>query len=1132
MVDELSMRRLADSRRLLPLALLALCALGLDPAAGAPAGGPKLQSAKALDTDRDGSVDAFDMRFSAAVRGKPDSRAPFRFAVAGYRVTGAGAPRGRNVRVSVAETSLCDLATRPRVSYRPGAGGLQSSKGRAVGASRVIAGRAARGKPRIVCAATSDTDADGHLDAVVLGYSKKVRNRAQSSGRLPFQVDRYSVASVSRARGMSLTLRLREKEGYDTDALPAVIYSTPRAKRDRRYAVTGSGGRARSSTFNATRDRATARLVSAATADSDQNGLLDSVRATFSEPVRASAGAIDVAGAEVTAVAAGERQTVSAGIRQSLDTGARPNLTLGAGGSLRDAAGNPTGQLSARAGDGAAPVVVSAATSDGEGTAGRIDAVSVTFSEAVAHRADADGAYPFSVPGYSIRSAGDANGRSLALALNEGGSPDSGVKPTVGYARGTGAPVTDASGNEAAGRTYAGTLDGVAPVLVRVSLLDRDLDGMVDAARYDYSETVTHPTSDCRSSCSFSLAGYALEAAGPGAGASVLVDVTEQADGATVTTAGYSSLGEGVSDPAGNRAPSATMPTADATPPVALSSETVDADGDARIDRLDLTFSEPISSAADSTAPFSFAASGYTVAGVSGASVDQLSITLAEKAAPDTGSAPTLSYNGLGSKLVDENGTEHAARSYPGLTRDAVAPSFVEARTADVQPPEGDGRLDAVEFIYSETIAGAATTAPFTVSGRTLTGVTPITDGVRVAFTQATDPDTEERPNGSYAGSDLRDEPEGNGDTAENAPGSAGQPRDAAGPAVVSAATDDTDVDGKLDAVSATFSEPIQYSVGDTPGVALTSPPLAVGAVGHSGDRLDAEVTEGPEPEGGLTPDFTVTEPARVRDLATTPNPARTGAFTATHDGVRPTLIDARYGEASAGGTCETAAQNGQVDCFRAVWSEPVTQPTSAGVFSNAPLMPSGVMSSAMGDTSDIALTPGSTPDRDRNSNALSYTGGGGVEDTEGNDGIPAGPIGVTAACIDNSSEENDVRETGNPSMSVQAYTTEQMMCASDPDWFRVIAHGAGDVNVRVDPSENIVLTAGLYNAAGDLLASVTSPSPGAAVSLAQNGLVAGDTYWIQITADPASPPQEGPYCADPTPQPGENCQDGDDTPQ
>ena len=220
----------ARHSRVLALAAVGLAALGIGSAAGAPAGGPQLRAAKAVDSDRDGSVDAFELTFSGTVKGKADSSAPFRFGVAGYRVTGAGAPRGRKVRLKVAEARVCDIGNRPRVSYRPGAGGLQSTRRRPLRASKVVAGKSARGAPRLLCAATADADADGHVDAVVLGYNKKVRNRAQSSGRMPFEVDRYSVASVGKARATNITLRLREKDAFDTDAVPAVIYKTPQGQ--------------------------------------------------------------------------------------------------------------------------------------------------------------------------------------------------------------------------------------------------------------------------------------------------------------------------------------------------------------------------------------------------------------------------------------------------------------------------------------------------------------------------------------------------------------------------------------------------------------------------------------------------------------------------------------------------------------------------------------------------------------------------------------------------------------------------------------------------------------------------------------------------------------------------------------
>ena len=293
----------------------------------------------------------------------------------------------------------------------------------------------------------------------------------------------------------------------------------------------------------------------------------------------------------------------------------------------------------------------------------------------------------------------------------------------------------------------------------------------------------------------------------------------------------------------------------------------------------------------------------------------------------------------------------------------------------------------------------------------------------------------------------------------------------------------------------------------------------------HSGNRLDAVVTEGAQPDGDPTPMITVTEPARVRDLATVPNSARTGAFAATQDSVRPTLLDAHYGEANAG-ACGIGPQDGRIDCFRAEWSEPVEQPTSAGVFSSSLGAPVSVMSTVVDDSSDIAVSPAAGANRDLGG-SVGYAGGGGVEDVQGNLGLPAGPIGTTAACIDNTNEQNDVQEPESPSMNELTYTTEQVMCAFDPDWFRVIAQD-GNLHVRVDPSESLRVTVRLWDG-GTQIEEIIGPGPGVVVDLVSSGLVLDGVYWVQITADAA---QEGPYCADPLPLPGENCQDGDDTPQ
>ena len=300
---------------------------------------------------------------------------------------------------------------------------------------------------------------------------------------------------------------------------------------------------------------------------------------------------------------------------------------------------------------------------------------------------------------------------------------------------------------------------------------------------------------------------------------------------------------------------------------------------------------------------------------------------------------------------------------------------------------------------------------------------------------------------------------------------------------------------------------------------------MVQGGAAVGADELTLFVAEGPDPVGDLQPTVTVADPAQITDASA--NAARNGIFGGTVDGVRPALVDGAPGEETAGGACEQAPVDGSVDCFRADWSELVVQPSTHTVFSSSPRPSLEVMSGAPAPYTDVRVDEAPAPDRDA-TGELQYTGGGGVTDARGNPAIASGPIAMPPACVDPGVEPNDSRLPGNPSMNSSGYNTEQYLCAADPDWYRVTASGGGEVHVRVDPSQALQVTATLWDGAAPVV-SATGSGPGAAVDLVATGLVAGGGYWVQITAGET---QEGPYCADPLPLPGEDCLDGDDTPQ
>lgn len=1132
-----------DSTRFLAVLSVALVASGAQAATAAAS--PRIVSAAAVDADSDGAIDAFNVRFSAPVRGRAQSRGPFPFRVSGYRVTGAARPSGRGVRVRVAEGSGCDLGAGPKVSYRPRgrAGSLTDARKRPLRRSQVdMARKERRRPPRITCAVTSDGDGDGHLDAVVLTYSKPVRGRAHTGGRFPFEVDRFALNSIERPRGRNLTLRLRERSTFDTDALPAVIYRRPRKGAARRHAIAGAGGRAANATFNATRDKAEARLLSTHTVDADENGLVDAVEGRFSEPVRAGDGAVSVAGGRVTGVRGAGREGLTASLAEGpFGTASRPDVTWGAGSEVRDSAGNASVRATATADDRAAPVLTSARTEDRGGLAGRLDTIVTTFSEPVSHPVDSDGSYPFGVTGYTLAGAGAADGERVELALREGSEADSGARPQVGYTRGAGAPVLDAAGNEAASRTFAGVLDGVVPRLAGARTRDADHDGRLDGVAFEFSEPVNHAAQSCPG-CSFTLTGGGLTAQGASAaaGATVTVSVAEGAYNSGLRpTASYPPLGGGVTDSSGNVVAASTVAAEDGAPPVAVSAETADVDSNGRIDRLLATFSEPIAHPGDASVPFSLAAAGYSVASVEAAAGSSLAVHLQERSAPDTGSAPALSYDGSqGTALTDANGTEHASRAYPGLTRDAVPPRFLRAKTADLDAVAGNqpGRIDAIELLFSEELQGSNAPGAFAVPGRTVESVSYGADRVSLRLTEAGAVDTaattsfEYTPPGTPGDpARLRDLPEGPGDDADYAGPLSGPVGDGAGPVVVAAESADDDADGIIDGVEVALSEDVQVSAGSQPSLALTSPALTVSAVARpTSSTLRANVVEpGGAADGDLKPDVALAA-GRITDLSD--NPARTAPFTATADGVRPLLIGARSGEEAGGAGCGSAPQNGRVDCVRAEWSEPVEPPMGTGAFSLEPFTLSGSLLPATdASQTDLGLAEGAAPDRTVQG-TLGYSSGGSgrVLDLAGNPALDVSGVTVARACADTAtSEDNDTRSSTN--FPLGATVPQQMLCSGDDDWYRVSASETGRIETLLAPAPGLMLTGRLVDSSDATVGGPDgSSAPGASVQVSASGLVPGETYWLHVTGPPT---QEGAYCIDTSPTPGEGCEGGDPLP-
>ena len=341
-------------------------------------------------------------------------------------------------------------------------------------------------------------------------------------------------------------------------------------------------------------------------------------------------------------------------------------------------------------------------------------------------------------------------------------------------------------------------------------------------------------------------------------------------------------------DAAGNFAAAASIAQAtDGARPVLLSAATADVDDDGRLDRVTTGWSEPLDHPDDSATPFPVSVEQLAVARVRAAAGQTLDIDLTEPAAPDTGSAPDLTYAGGADPIRDVSGLEPAQMAYcgPHPRRAAAAPRV-----------DRDGgcrrRRQARRDRHRVERAGdRARPAPRRTrsTGRTL--------GANVSFGGVDHTHSVRRGPGAvrhrrHAERVLRRRP---GRPARRRRGprrhdrgraavATETPLDKAAPILVSAKTADLSTpsagnvpNGTIDAVLTTFSEPIAHSAG------RVRPVLAERGGAQRGGRRGRQRRQAtgrstcasarpPRPDGGLTPNVSVQSvgPAadRVKDRA------------------------------------------------------------------------------------------------------------------------------------------------------------------------------------------------------------------------------------------------------------------------
>lgn len=752
-------------------------------------------------------------------------------------------------------------------------------------------------------ATTHDNDTDGTVDNVTVTFDEAVTSGSPATS--DFSVAGGSVTGIADDDGdAQLVLRVGSLSS-GTAITPDVTVAQDAVTDGNGYAGPASG----SVTVTAN-DGAAPAVTAAETADTNHDGTVDQLQVSLSEPLDDGASSLgsgtfsSLTGATVGSASTGASSgdaaiVVGVSGAPSGDTSVTFSDLVVSSGALSDGTNANGGQTVSTVADGAAPTFASVTTHDAVAN-GQLDNLTVTFSEPVASGTveAADFAIGTGNGYYGVVSgvAGDDGDDTVKVHLLEMSTPDTGATPTLAYVQSGGgsSAIQDAAGNLMADTTSDPATDGAAPYATSVTALDSPpggtADGSVDSLKIEYSEDVSGSSPE---GGDYSLGGtdagsVSVDGASPSlASRTVAVAVTAPAnDTALDLTMSYDATAgtaDSVHDAAGNAAASFTGRTvADGAGPRMQSVVTNESTVDGTVDRLNVTFTEPVDDGSLDAAEFS----GVSVSAVNnpgGTDDNRTALDVTGLTAGDTSVTPSLSLAADSvTDLSSGSGTANTAQTLTAT--DGAGPAITAAKTVD---SDGDGAADRVDVTLSEAVDDGASTldaTAFSLSAGTVDGVTTGTADdatVRVSVSGISGSAT---PDVTLKANKLRDA-KGNAISVDQT--FTGTTSGVA-PVVTAATTLDRDDDGNVDAANVTFSAPISdgsLSAGDWTVGGQTVDTIASGTAND--DEIQLRLADGNEASGTDAKQVTYT-PGSTTGVSGNPVPAVTAGDVAETDGAAP----------------------------------------------------------------------------------------------------------------------------------------------------------------------------------------------------------------------------------------------------
>ena len=579
-------------------------------------------------------------------------------------------------------------------------------------------------------------------------------------------------------------------------------------------------------------------LISLVMLDTNGNGKVDQVKATFSEALASSTATapwtltnVPSGGALSSVAVSGAVATLTltegAGAAETSVGSFKVALAASASG-IRDAAGNQSSFAAAAPADGAAPALVSMVMQDTNGN-GKVDQVKATFSEALASSTATAPWTLTNVPSGGALSSVAVSGAVATLTLTEGaGAAETSVGSFKVALAASASGIRDAAGNQSS-FAAAAPADGAAPALVSMVMQDTNGNGKVDHVLVTFSEALAASTLTTQWALANVPSGGTLTSVST-SGSTATLTLTKGASAAntavgsfTVALAGNAS---GIRDAAGNLSSFAATAPSDGAAPVRTAMTMLDGNGNGKIDTVTVTFSENLA-ASTATAPWTLAnvPSGGTLLSVStSGNTATLNLTEGAGAANTAVGTFTVALAASAAGITDAVGNQASfAAAGPA---DGAAPALVSMVMEDTNT---NGKVDHVVATFSEPLAASTLTTAWTLtnvpSGGSLASVAVATSTATLTLTPGAG--AADTSVGSFQIA-LVTNAAGIRDAAGNlASFAATAPTDGAGPVPVSVIDTNGTTDGLMqpgDTLVVTFSEPIASAIASPITITETDP--------------------------------------------------------------------------------------------------------------------------------------------------------------------------------------------------------------------------------------------------------------------------------------------------------------------